>query len=310
LFITALKYSNLLRFRLKRQRPDTSVGGIHRLRETTEKSSGLMGKLPKSIEIEPCKIGDMYAEWLVPRDARDTATLLYFHGGGYVIGSAKGHRAIAAKFALGSKTRTLVFSYALAPEKPFPAALDNAIEAYQYLLSVKFEPSHIAFMGDSAGGGLCLATLLSLRERALPLPSAAVALSPWTDLKNTGKSLQSNLAADSLTWKDSWIDFSRYYIGDNDRENPLISPLYGDLHGLPPLLIYAGNDELLRDDSIRFAQKAREADVDTTLHVGEGMFHCYPACAPMFPEATAARDEICAFIQNYTTFNKGRSHDG
>ena len=173
------------------------------------------------------------------------------------------------------------------------------MDAYKYLLSEGIESSKIVFMGDSAGGGLCLATLLALKERKIPFPAAAIALSPWTDLKNTGESLKSNINVDSLTWRDSWIDFSRYYVGQNDPGLPLISPLYGDLHGLPLLLIYAGEDELLRDDSIRFAEKTNAVGVNVTLCVGKRMFHCYPACAPIFPEATKAKNEICEFIKSH-----------
>ena len=284
---------------MKGKSPDTTLAGIYHLREKTSASSGLMGKTPSDMQVIDLNIAGMYAEWLIPSNCDPHRIILYFHGGGYVIGSARGHRVIVAKFAVCSQTRTLCFSYPLAPENPFPDALNSSMNVYQHLLTEGFSSEKIVFMGDSAGGGLCLAVLLALKNENIPLPAAGVVLSPWTDLKNTGKSLETNIKVDSLTWRNSWIDFSKYYCGTADPRNPLISPLYGDLDNLPPLLIFAGEDELLRDDSIRFAQKAKKAGVKVTLRVGEGMFHCYPACAPLFPEATRARDEIGVFIKNH-----------
>jgi acetyl esterase/lipase len=214
-----------------------------------------------------------------------------------VTGSCQGHRSVVAKFVKASGVGALLFAYRLAPEHPFPAALEDALAAYRWLLAEGVSPDHIAFMGDSAGGGLGLATLIALRDQAVPLPAAAVALSPWTDLKCTGESLTTKAKVDSLTWKESWAVFSSYYAGENDPGLPWISPLYGDLQGLPPLLIYVGGDELLLDDSTRFAEKAERAGVEVTLRVGEGLFHCYPVCAPLFPEAKQAMVEICTFIK-------------
>jgi acetyl esterase/lipase len=165
------------------------------------------------------------------------------------------------------------------------------------LLGQGVSPSHIVFAGDSAGGGLCLATLLALRERGLSLPSAAVALSPWTDLKCTGESLRTKAKVDPFTPGGAWTVFSHYYVGDNDPGLPLISPLYGDLHGLPPILIYAGDHDVLFSDSTRFAEKAKTAGVDMRLEVGEGLFHCYPVCGSLFPESQQAMANICAFIK-------------
>jgi acetyl esterase/lipase len=163
--------------------------------------------------------------------------------------------------------------------------------------------SNIVFAGDSAGGGLCLATLLALRDKGIPLPAAAVALSPWTDLRCTGASYRRN-AGKCLSPNGTWTAFSSHYVGDHDPALPWISPLYGDLRGLPPLLIYAGGDEILLDDSVRFAEKAQDAGVDVALRVGKGLFHCYPVCAPLFPEATRAMNEICGFIKHHLTNDK------
>ncbi len=296
LFLFFLKHSHLLRFQLKRTTINWNTS-IPQLHQEVEKSAGMFGKLPAQIEVSPIKIDGLSAEWILPSQVTKDKVILYFRGGGYVIGSSQSHRSIVAKFVKSSGTGALLFDYCLAPEHPFPAALEDSVAAYRWLLAQGILPSHIVFVGDSAGGGLCLATLLALRDQGISLPAAAVALSPWTDLKNTGESLKTKAKVDQLTWGESWIVFSKYYAGDNDPGNPWISPLYGDLHGLPPILIYVGENEVLLDDSTRFAEKAENAGVDITLRVGEGMFHCFPACAPLFPEAKQAMDEICAFIK-------------
>jgi acetyl esterase/lipase len=231
----------------------------------------------------------------------DQPVIFYTHGGGYVSGSCSDHRGFVAKFVQGSGVGALLYEYRLAPEHPFPAALEDTLTAYRWLLSQSVSPSRIIIVGESAGGGLCLATLLALRDHGIPLPAAAVALSPWTDLRLTGESNRTR-AKVSIDPVGMSMVCSQYYAGDEDPGLPYISPLYGDLHGLPPLLIYVGNDEMGRDDSTRFAEKAKAAGVDVTLRVGEGMVHCYPLFAPLFPEATQAMQEICAFIKGKTGY--------
>ncbi len=299
LFVFALKHRHWLSFQRKRRTIVDWNTSIPQLREEVERGAGFFGKLPVDFKLLPITINGLSAEWILPPQTTKDKVLLYFHGGGLVIGSAKAHRGIVTKFVKGSGIGALVFDYGLAPEHPFPEGLNDSVAVYCYLLAEGVKPSNIVFMGDSGGGNLCLATLLALRDKDMPLPAAAVVMSPWTDLKNSGESFETNATVDTLTWKDAQIIFSKYYAGDNDPSLPWISPLYGDLRGLPPLLIYVGGDELMRDDSTRFAEKAKVAGVDVTLRVGEGMFHCYPACAPLFPEATRAMDEICAFIKTH-----------
>lgn len=298
LLVLALRYRHLLRFQLKRTSFVTRDTSIPKLREEVEKGAGFFGKVPTGIELSPVSIGALHAEWLRPAGTTMDRVILYFHGGGYAVGSCKAHRGIVAKFVKGSGIGALVFDYRLAPEHPFPAALEDAVSAYQWLLAQGVPPEHVAFIGDSAGGGLCLATLLALRDQGIPLPAAAVALSPWTDLKNSGESWDTNAMLDTLCWKEAQTVFAEYYAGDTDPSHPWMSPLYGDLQNLPPLLLYVGGHELLRDDATRFAKKAEEAGVDVKLTIGDGLFHCYPACAPLFPEATQAMTEICAFVRN------------
>lgn len=292
-----LKHRHLLRFQ-KKKTIDWNTS-IPDLRQEVEKSAAMFGKLPVGIEASPISINGFPAEWILPSPKAKDRVILYFHGGGYVTGSCPAHRAIVTKFVKGTETSALLFGYRLAPEHPFPGALEDAVAAYRWLLAQGVSSAHIAFVGDSAGGGLCLATLVALRDQGLPLPAAAVALSPWTDLKCSGESYTTKVKVDPATWPGSWTVFSQYYAGDHDPGNPWISPLYGDLRGLPPLLIYVGDYEVLLDDSTRFAAKAKDAGVDVTLRVGEGLFHCYPVCAPLFPEATQAMDEICAFVKTH-----------
>jgi epsilon-lactone hydrolase len=253
--------------------------------------------------VSPVDIDGLHAEWITFAEAPKEKVILYFHGGGYVSGNCFTHRPSVAKLVMGAGVQALLFEYRLAPEHPFPAALDDAVSAYNWLLAQGTLPSDVVFMGDSAGGGLALATLVALRDQGMPLPSAAVALSPWTDLKGTGESLMTNAKSDPFTPRESWTVFSHYYVGDNDPCHPWISPLYADLRGLPPMQIYAGGAEVLLDDSTRFAEKAAAAGVDVTLHVGEGMFHCYPVFGSFLPEGKQAMAEICGTIKTRLTTN-------
>jgi monoterpene epsilon-lactone hydrolase len=299
LVIFMMKHSHLLRFQLKRRAVFDWDSSIDDFRRDAEKGARMFGKLPDQIDVAPVTIDGFDAEWIRLAQAEKDAAILYFHGGGYISGTCQTHRTHVAKFVKESGIGALLFEYRLAPEHPFPAAFEDALTAYRHLLSEGISPSRIVFAGDSAGGGLCLATLIALREQGLPLPAAAVALSPWTDLKCTGDSLTTKAKIDPFTPGGAWNVFSTYYVGDNDPGLPWISPLYGDLRGLPPILIYAGDRDVLFDDSTRFAEKAKAAGVDVTLRVGEGLFHCYPVCGSLFPEAQQAMDEICAFIKTH-----------
>lgn len=297
LFLFALKHRHWWHGGSRWPSDLTSPAAIVALRRIAAGNLRLLGTLPADATVEPVAIGALEAEWIRPAGADADRVLLYFHGGGYVMGDCRTHRSIVAKFAQGSRTAALVFSYRLAPEHPFPAALDDALAAYDWLRQQGVAAASIVFAGDSAGGGLLLATLLALRQRGEAMPAAAVALSPWTDLACTGASYVTNLPTEVLAPKGCWTAFSAHYLAGADPRDPLISPLYGDLAGLPPLLIFAGGHEVMRDDSVAFAERARTAGVAVTLRVGAGLFHCYPACAPLFPEATEAMAEICAFIR-------------
>lgn len=265
------------------------------LRKSTDERASRFGKVPKDFTCEQTIIQNVKAEWIIPPNPNKEKVILYFHGGTYIIGSIKGHRAIVSKFVQESSIKALLFEYRLAPENPFPAALDDSVKIYKHLLNEK-SAADIIFIGDSSGGGLCLATLLALKEQQIQLPSKVVVLSPWTDLSCSGKSLKENYKIDKISWKNSWNVCSDYYRNGHDAQDPLVSPLFGDLTNLPPMQIYVGGDETLRDDSIRFAQKVNESGGNAELTVGKGLFHCYPALAPLFPEANKAMSEIAIFV--------------
>lgn len=290
-----LKHRHLMSFQLKRETWDFNTS-VPLFRQQCEKGAARFGRLPEGIEVSPVTVDGLRAEWILPARAVKDRVIFYIHGGGYVSGSCSDHRVHVAKFVKGSGVAALQFEYRLAPEHPFPAAIEDSVKAYRWLLDQEVSPARIVFAGDSAGGGLCLATMLALKDQGIPLPAAAVALSPWTDLKCTGASYKTN-AGSCLSPDGMWTVCSKHYTGNSDPRLPYISPLYGDLNGLPPLLIYAGDDEILLDDSVRFSEKARAAGVDVTLKVGEGMMHCYPVMSPLFPEATQAMDHICSFIK-------------
>lgn len=273
LFTFVLKHKHLLCFKLKEKAWDfnTSIPDFRRDCEEFHRVFGkLFGTRIDGIEVSPVSVDGFPAEWIIPTGATKDKVILYTIGGGYVSGSCQDHRRIVSRMAKGSGVSVLLFEHRLAPEHPFPAALDDSVTAYRWLLAKGVLPSNIMIVGESAGGGLCLATLLALRDQGIPLPAAAVALSPWTDLNLTGESYRTN-ADVCLAPKGMAHVCSRYYVGDNDPCLPWISPLYGDLHGLPPILIQVGGDETLLDDSTRFAAKSKAAGVDVTLNVGEGM---------------------------------------
>jgi len=296
-FNLLLRNRHLFQGKLKREAFDfnTSIAGF---RELCEKGANKFSKIPKEITVKEQIIEGIKSEWLIPEGADSTKIILYVHGGGYVSGSCSDHRGFVSKFAKNTGVINLVYEYRLAPENPFPAALEDSVKVYQWILASGYKPENIMFAGESAGGGLCLAILLALKERNIALPVAAVAISPWTDLTCSSDSYTTKNRV-SLAPLHSWTVFSRYYAGDNPTNLPLMSPLFGDLKGLPPILINSGVDDELFEDGERFCLKAREAGVDITFRAGIGMVHCYPLLAPMFKEATEAMNEIVDFIKRH-----------
>lgn len=276
----------------------TDSNSIIAFREQCEKGAARYAKIPEGVEIKPQTIEGIPAEWLIPRGADLYKVILYVHGGGYVAGSCNDHRGFISKFARNTGVINLMYEYRLAPEHPYPAALEDSVSVYKWLLQSGFKPENILVAGESAGGGLTLALLLAFKDRGIPMPVAAVAISPWTDLTCSSESYQTKNKV-SLAPLNSWLVFSRHYVGGHKADNPLISPLYGDLKGLPPLFINAGMDDELYEDGEKFSLKAKEAGVEVTFRKGDGQVHCYPLLAPMFPEATEAMNEIVGFINQH-----------
>lgn len=255
--------------------------------------------LPNNIYFKRFYIGNTPAAWIVPHKANKSVVMLYLHGGGYATGSVNTHKALIAKIAKKTGVLALAIDYRLAPENPFPAALEDAVAAYDYLLAQGYLPENIFISGDSAGGGLTLATLLALKEAHKPLPATAVCLSPWTDLAVTGDSVTEKAHKDPLLLGHLLSEWGKRYAGDEPTTHPLISPLYADLSGLPPLLLQVGTDEVILDDSIRFAQKAREQGADVTLKVWQDMIHVWHFHWRILPEANKAIKEIANFVKKH-----------
>ena len=238
------------------------------------------------------------AEWIRVGGAsgRPDAALLYLHGGGYAIGSINTHRALVAELGRPAGTPALAIDYRLAPESPFPAAVEDATAAYRWLLAQGIAPSHLAIAGDSAGGGLTVATLVALRDAGLPLPATAVCFSPWIDLEGLGRSMIERASRDPLIQKEGMLQFSAAYLAGKDPRTPLAAPLYADLTGLPPLLIQVGEEETLYDDAVRLAERARKSGVDATLEAWAEMIHVWQLFAPVLPEGREALTAAGRFI--------------
>jgi epsilon-lactone hydrolase len=252
---------------------------------------------PEGVTYEPVDAGGVAAEWTIPSGADPDRVLLYLHGGGYSLGSIASHRKLVGHLAKTAGLRALSVEYRLAPEHPFPAGLDDAITAFGWLLEEGFEAAHIGVGGDSAGGGLALATALALRERGLPAPAGLVLLSPWTDLASTGESLTSNIGNDLLLRQiPEDAPGITAYAGANDVKNPLISPLYADFTDFPPFIVHVGGHELLLDDSTRLAERASAAGCDVTIEVWPEMQHVFQIAAGNVPESDSSVAQLGSWL--------------
>ncbi len=248
---------------------------------------------------ETVDAGGAKGEWISAPGAAADRAILYFHGGGYVLGSIHSHRDMCERLSRAAQARVLALDYRLAPEHPFPAAVDDARAAYRWLLKQGLQPKRIALAGDSAGGGLTFATLLALKEHGDPLPACAVPLSPWVDLEATGDSMISKDKEDPMVHKNLVEQMAKTYVPTGDLRNPLAAPLYGDLRGLPPLLIQVGSRETLLDDAVRIADKAKKAGVEVELDVWNGQIHVFQIFASRLDEGEQAIQKIGAFIKKH-----------
>ena len=252
---------------------------------------GLAYGLPGDIKAEPVAANGVRSEWTSSPDADPSRVVLYFHGGGYVIGSLDSHRHMVAEIGRAARARTLAIDYRLAPEHPFPAAVDDAIDAYRFLLSRGVQPSGITIAGDSAGGGLVVAAMVAIREAGLPQPACGWSTSPWVDMEAIGASMTSKAATDPTVQQAGILDMAKLYLNDANTRSPLAAPIYADLRGLAPLLIQVGAAETLLDDAIRLAQVAGTADVAVDLQVWPEMIHVWHI---YYPELAAGRRAIAA----------------
>ena len=249
------------------------------------------------IGFEAQDAGGVPCEWVSASDAHPDRVILYFHGGGYNIGTLESYRNFTGHLARATRSRLLAVGYRLAPEYPFPAAVDDAVASYQWLLSQGISSDRIMLMGDSAGGGLALATAIALRDASVPLPVSVVAISPSTDLAKEGTSNRERAHLDPIVNHESSMAHALRYVGDTGKlKEPLASPLYADLHGLPPLLILAGTHDTLFDDSTRFAEKAAAAGVEVELDIWEEMIHVWPLFSDILPEGREAIGKIGRYV--------------
>jgi acetyl esterase/lipase len=255
-----------------------------------------------AVRCVPVDIGGLPGEWVLAPDANPAVRMLYLHGGGYVSGSGAFYLAMAARISAAAQCAVLLPDYRLAPEHPFPAGLEDCLAACQWLVAngpAEAAPADALFVaGDSAGGGLALATLLALRDRGLPLPTAGIALSPFADLTLSGESIRAEGDLDPIMHPGCLPDFVALYVSADQVCDPLASPVFGDYTGLPPLLIQVGEHEIIRDDSVRVAARARADGVDVTLEVWEGMFHVFQSHEPLLPEGREAVRHVARFMRS------------
>lgn len=298
--ISLIRNRHLFKLRLTPEVVDMNFD-VKKFRDGIDKTSARLNKTPTDITVESFQIGDKYSELIFPEGASQDKIVMYIHGGGFISGSCHTHRMHVIKFARLCGVKMLLFDYRLAPEHPFPAAVEDCVAAYQWLLHEGYKPANIMVMGESAGGTLTLSTLIALRDQQIALPKASVSISPVTDLTCQAESFTTNAKKD-IAPMGSWTVWTGFYIAGNDPHHPWLSPLMADLTGLPPIMIHVGTHEIHYDDARNFAIKAQQSGVPVTLRIREGMVHAFPLLAPLFPEAQQAMDEIGTYVRSHLEF--------
>jgi acetyl esterase/lipase len=281
---------------LLRSHPAPETPDVGQARIEFEKMAGFLGGAPDA-KCEKVDAGGVPAEWVAAPGFDPERAVLYLHGGGYAIGSINTHRRLAYDISAACGARILVIDYRLAPEHPFPAPVEDATKAWRWLLQQGFAATRLAIAGDSAGGGLTLATLVNLRDQKLGLPACAVALSPWVDLEGAGGSITTRAAQDPMVQKDGLLWMAGMYLNGKDARTPLAAPLYADLKGLPPILVQVGTAETLLDDATRIAERLHSAGGEVKLSVWPNMLHVFPLFAPILSEGMDGCREIGQFIR-------------
>ena len=278
----------------KRKNPYIESKTIDQLRKETETAGSLI-PLPKNIKYKRVAAGNVDAEWITCGEVNKNRIFLFMHGGGYYRGSVAATRATVARISAEAKVKCLSIEYRLAPEHPYPAAIDDTYSAYQWLVNEGISHKHIIVSGQSAGGGLCLALLLKIKENNISQPLGAVALSPWTDLSQSGKTMIKNEKIDPVINKKYLDRFAKLYFPDLKNMSYLASPIIGELSGLPDLLIQVGSAETMLDDSRRFFKKAKEAKVNVKIEIWKDMFHGWHGSAHILNDAKDSIKSIARF---------------
>lgn len=270
------------------------------------KNAKWMRLMDRKTPVERIKIDGLPAAWIRPDRADDQKAIIHLHGGGYVTGFIDSHLMMCIPMAKTVKRNMLIPEYRLAPANPFPAALEDSRKAYHWLLAQGTDPHHIVISGDSAGGGLALATVLSLRDAGDPLPAALICISPWADLTNRGRSHAANAQVESVLRTDVLNEWARSYTEASNLTNPLVSPIYADFRGFPPLLIQVGHDEILLDDSLRLARQAKACGVDVSIRIWDDMWHAWPVLGDLIPESGMAFGEMAEFLSGCEAAKDGK----
>jgi epsilon-lactone hydrolase len=281
---------------LRAQLANVDVAGARR---SAARVDWLLGRASPDVTMSPVNIGACTGTWIDVPGAAPDRVILYIHGGAFIMETPRIHARLVAQFCRGTKARGLMVSYRLAPEYKFPAAMDDCVAAYRYLLDSGIAANRIVIAGDSAGGNLALVTMQAARDAGLPLPCGAVALSPVTDATFSGDSMRRNDGLDPLFTRAIVGKLAPLYVPENRATEPYLSPLFGNLDALPPTLLMVGSSELLLDDSVRYATRAR----NVTLEVWHDMPHVFPAF-PMLAESHEAIERICAFMTQRFHFSR------
>lgn len=281
---------------LLRSAPDPTSMSIAELRAMFDQT-GTITKPPEDVVLEQTKIGGVTAEWSSTPDADPTTALLYLHGGGFQFGSAASHRGLVTQLGSLAGVRTLALEYRLAPENRFPCQLEDAVAGYRDLLDQGLDPARIAIAGDSAGGGLAIATLVALRDAALPLPGATLCLSPWVDMMLDGESMSTNEALDPVVSRNALCRMASQVMAEHDLRDPRATPILADLTGLPPVLIQVGSHEVLLDDATRLAARLAYSDVAVRLEVWPRMPHVWHLYSGILSEGWAALRQAADFVR-------------
>jgi len=260
-------------------------------------------RLPTDVNVNPVEANGVRAEWTTTPHADAARVILFLHGGGYVSGSLDSHRHLIAETGRQAHARTLALDYRLAPEHPFPAALEDALSGYAFLISQGIEPRRIALAGDSAGAGLAVAALTSMRDSLMPLPACAWLISPWTDLELSGASMTDKASSDPLIQRPYLAELAAMYLNGADPRSPLVSPIHADLKGLPPMLIQVGSAETLLDDAVRLANVAGAADVRVTLEIWPEMIHVWHLFYQQVTAGRRALENVREFIRAHLMTN-------